>query len=224
MSRRSPNRRARRAARGPRRAREQAQLWSSATARCSSPAWRWPWRRPRCPGDDRGLRGQCGRVRVDRTDVGGHGSVDRGGDVAVGGDRTVDRRGDVGVGVDVDVDVEQVAAGGDVADATWCRPSAGAGGASSPGAADCVRSETWSLLAVESPVMPWSIRVCWSASDVASEPNDRMLALAAASIGAATFRLAATARSTGAARSSAEVHVGVEVEQRHDLLRRQGGA
>src|SRR6478736_4643152 len=53
--------------------------------------------------------------------------------------------------------------------------------------------------AVASPVMPWLIRVPWSARAWDSDPTERTLADAAASIGAATLAFAATPRSIGAA-------------------------
>ena len=52
------------------------------------------------------------------------------------------------------------------------------------------------------PLMPWSIVPCCWETATASALSLRMFALAAASIGAAMLRFAATARSTGAARSS----------------------
>src|SRR5436305_15253876 len=60
--------------------------------------------------------------------------------------------------------------------------------------------EVWSTdaccgaLAMALPLMPWSIEPCWSAYPTASAPGLSTLAAAEASIGAATFRLAAAAR------------------------------
>jgi hypothetical protein len=65
------------------------------------------------------------------------------------------------------------------------------------------RSLVWSAVAVESPTMFWVIIAPWSPSACADPPMDRTFALAAALMGAATFAFAATARSTGAATSSA---------------------
>ena len=57
-------------------------------------------------------------------------------------------------------------------------------------------------VAVASPVMLWSIEPCWYASLTACASGLATFAAADASIGAATLRFAAAARSTGAARSS----------------------
>ena len=62
---------------------------------------------------------------------------------------------------------------------------------------------TWGAWATAAPVMPWSISAPWSDSAWAVEPVERTLAPTEASIGAATLAFAATARSIGAAASSA---------------------
>ena len=79
-------------------------------------------------------------------------------------------------------------------------------------------------LASAVPLMPWSIEPCCWEIAVAVASSLRTLADAAASMGAATLRFAATARSIGRGEIQAQVDVGVHVEQRKNFLVRQGGS
>ena len=81
-------------------------------------------------------------------------------------------------------------------------PEPRAGVPPSSGLASCEMSACCGAGAAALPLMPWSIVPCCWATATASALSLRTLAPAAASIGAAPFRFAATARSTGAARSS----------------------
>jgi hypothetical protein len=83
-----------------------------------------------------------------------------------------------------------------------------AGSASAPASTTSLlwsRVLSWAAVAVASAVTFWSRSTPWSLSACDAEPVERMFALTAASIGAATLALAATARSIGAAASMARL-------------------